>query len=57
MSRVCSKCITVVIFTKTASGSSGTESLPDLDEFLASGFDPDIPDKEGDIGGQENAEV
>ena len=39
-----------------ASDSSGsdTESLPDLDEFLASSFGPDISDNE-EVGGQENA--
>ena len=33
------------------SSGSDTESLPDLDEFLASNFDPDISEKEvGDMG-------
>ena len=32
---------------------SDTDSLPDLDEFLASSFDPDISD-EDEVGGQDN---
>ena len=35
---------------------SDTESLPDLDEFLAFSFDPDISDNEEEVGGQENAD-
>ena len=35
---------------------SDTESLPDLNEFLASRFDPNISDNEEEVGGQENAD-
>ena len=35
---------------------SGTESFPDMDEFLASNFDPDLADNEEEVGGQENAD-
>ena len=38
------------------SSGSDTESLPDLDEFLASSFDPDLSDNEKEVGGQENAD-
>ena len=45
-----------MIFTIMAGDFSGsdTESLPDLDEFLVSSFNPDVSDK-GEIGEQENA--
>ena len=35
---------------------SDTESLPNLDEFLAFSIDPNILDNEEEIGGQENAD-
>ena len=35
---------------------SDTESLMDLDESLASTFDPDISDNKEKAGGQENAD-
>ena len=46
-----------MIFTIMASDFSGsdTESLPDLNKFLASSFDPDLLDNEK-VGGQENAD-
>ena len=50
--------IAVVIFTIMANDSSGgdTESLPELHEFLACSFDPDISDNKEEVGGQENAD-
>ena len=47
-----------MIFTIMASNgnASDTESLPDLDEFPVSSFDPDLSDNEGKIGRQENAD-
>ena len=36
--------------------SSDTESLPDLDELLASSIDPDISDNKKEVGAQENAD-
>ena len=50
--------IHVVIFTIMASSGSGsdTESLPDLDEFLASIFDPDISDNKEEVWGEENTD-
>ena len=47
-----------MIFTIMSSDFSGSDmkSLPDLDEFQMSSFDPDLSNNEKKVGGQENAD-